>query len=119
MNRKEFGWFWCILGLGLYIGFAVAVMTKPLNIPLMGMLAVLVVGWTYYTAVIIHKNSGGKSVSKKTLVVKAGQPKYGMSLNELSRRAIEAIEQGFTELGRVRVGFRGQIIEITFVKEEE
>lgn len=56
---------------------------------------------------------------QSSLTVKANDPRKGMAMDEISTVLAQARTQGFTEMGRTRVGFRGQIIEMKFFKPEE
>lgn len=53
------------------------------------------------------------------LTIQAKDKKAGMSLDEVIDVVIAAKLQGMTIVGRTRVGFKGQILEMTFHKPEE
>lgn len=55
----------------------------------------------------------------QTLKIKAIDGKRGMDVDEAYAAIRLAMDQGFTRMGRTRVGFRGQIIEMNFEKPEE
>lgn len=56
---------------------------------------------------------------QSSLTVKANDPRKGMAMDEISTVLAQARTQGFTEIERTRVGFRGQIIEMRFNKPRE
>lgn len=59
----------------------------------------------------------GEGMSK--LTIQAKDKKAGMSLDEIIDVVIAAKLQGMAIVGRTRVGFKGQILEMTFHKPEE
>lgn len=49
--------------------------------------------------------------------VKAKNPRKGMTFDELESAIVHAKGSGFTILGRTRLGWKGQIIEMNFERD--
>jgi hypothetical protein len=50
----------------------------------------------------------------KTLTIKAKNSRQGMDMSEIIATLMSAKRSGCNQLGRTRVGFRGQIVEMNF-----